>query len=504
MRTCMYLRKSRADRDNPNVSEEEVLKRHEETLLAYAKVNNLDIVEIKKEVVSGEKLSRRPEMLKLLEELEDDKYDAVLVMDFDRLGRGNMMEQGLIINAFKESNTKIITPNKIYDLDDDFDEEYLDISAFFARKELKMITKRLLRGRMKSLEEGNYISPYAPLGYDKKDKTLVINHEQAEIIKMIFDLYVNKGMGDTKISKYLEENNILNKNGKVKWDKTTIRKIIQNPVYIGKVTWGKREYKYNENGKRSSSFLDKSEWKIFEGKHEAIVDEELFKKAQLLTKERYQPHLKKARVLRNPLSYFLKCSSCGATMSIRTCKGKKDSIRCYKGCGTKSSYLYLVEDRLIKLLYKRLTELEYNFTYNKSEFSSHEINVINDTIICNEKELKKILNQKDKLFDLLEQGIYDNLTFLERMNKISNRIEAVEKTISEARKKQEQFFINKENIENKIPMIKSFKDYIDNVYWNNTPEEKNVFLREIIKYANYTKYPDADMDDFELQLFLKI
>lgn len=504
MKTCMYLRKSRADRDNPNVSDQEVLKRHRETLLAYAKENDLDVIDIKEEVVSGESLSRRPEMLKLLEEIEDNKFSAVLVMDFDRLGRGSMMEQGIIINAFKQSNTKIITPNKVYDLDDDFDEEYLDISAFFARKELKMITKRLHRGRMKSLEEGNYISPHAPFGYDKKDKTLVINEKEADIIKLIFDLYINNGMGDTKIANYLKENKVYNKNNNVNWDRTTIRKIIQNPVYIGKVSWGKREYKYKEDGKRTSKFLNKSEWKVYDGKHEAIIDEETFKKAQLLSKERYQPHIHNSKCLRNPLAYTVKCKNCGATMTLRTYKNKPDSLRCYKNCGNKSSYVYLVEEKVIRSLRLALTNLQHKLKYKKENVPTTEINIILTGIKETEAELTKVYNQKEKLYTLLEQGIYDNSTFLERMNKVTNLITDLENKLSQYYKNKELYYQTKEEIEETIPRINTFKEFIDNIYWESNVEDRNAFLRSVIDHVAYQKEPTAMMDNFEISITLKI
>jgi len=84
-------------------------------------------------------------MLELLEEVEDCKYDSVLVMDIDRLGRGNMREQGLILETFKEYDIKIVTPNKTYDLDNEFHEECSEFEAFMAHRELKIIKKRLHR-----------------------------------------------------------------------------------------------------------------------------------------------------------------------------------------------------------------------------------------------------------------------------------------------------------------------------------------------------------------------
>jgi DNA invertase Pin-like site-specific DNA recombinase len=142
-RVCIYLRKSRADLEAEARGEGETLAKHKKALLQVAKQQRLNIVKIRQEIVSGESLINRPEMMELLQEVERGLYNAVLVMDMDRLGRGNMREQGIILETFQKSGTKIITPRKVYDLQDEFDEEYSEFEAFIARKELKIITRRL-------------------------------------------------------------------------------------------------------------------------------------------------------------------------------------------------------------------------------------------------------------------------------------------------------------------------------------------------------------------------
>lgn len=114
MKTAIYLRKSRADLEAEARGEGETLAKHRTTLLKIAKEMNLNVLSVREEIVSGESLVKRPEMLALLEEIEDNKYDVVLCMDMDRLGRGGMKEQGIILEAFKRSNTKIMTPRKTY------------------------------------------------------------------------------------------------------------------------------------------------------------------------------------------------------------------------------------------------------------------------------------------------------------------------------------------------------------------------------------------------------
>lgn len=510
MKVCIYLRKSRADRDHSDMPLEAVLKNHEALLLAFAGKLNLDIADIKKEVVSGESLARRPEMLKLLEEVEDGFYDAVLVKDFDRLGRGSMMEQGLIIEAFRKSGTKIITPEKTYDLENEFDEEYIDLSAFFARKELKMITKRLHSGRMKSVSDGNYISPYAPYGYDKNHKTLTVNDWEKPVVDLIFHLYVNQGYGDTRIARYLTDHGIPNKHGKAHWDKTTIRNMIQNPVYIGKITWNKREYRYEGNGKRTSRFVNKSQWKIYEGRHEAIIDDTLFQKAQQIAEKGCIPHLHMTKPVRNPMAAMIKCGSCGATMTIRTARGKADTLRCYKHCGASmSSYLSLVEERIIDLLAQRLSDLEIPFQYMESEKKADsEYPVLLHSLENCMSQKNRLKVQIDNLHDLLEQGVYSRETFLERSKKVAENLHLVEDRIDTVKKQLSHFNALSQDNDlnhdaNNLPPLKGIREFIKTVYWRLDPKNKNEFLRNIVDTILYSKPTGTKKDGFVLDIILK-
>lgn len=487
LKVCMYLRKSREDRDSSADEPIEVtLQRHEKTLLAYSKEKKINVSEIKKEVVSGESLSKRPKMIEMLEEIEDGLYNAVLVMDIDRLTRGGMLDQGIILSTFKNNNIKIITLDKMYDLNDDLDEDMVDFSAFFARKELKMIKKRLNRGRMKSVEEGSYIGGFAPYGYNynKLTKKLEINPEESEIIKLIFDLYVNQDMGDMKIANLMRERNIKTKFNKI-WDKTTVRKIITNPIYIGKTRWG-----------QTSS---KVPFKEYDGKHEPLIEEDMYYKAQEITKNRYIPRVKNSYAERNPLSGLVKCT-CGRTMSLRSSKNQPDSVRCPLNCGNKGTYVYAIENRLIETLYTQLQEIYSELQYKKQ--ATKKKDKYSALINSNKNELNKAIEQRNKLFDLLEQGIYDNKTFLERMNILSEKITLLDKTISDIEIEQNNY---KSSIlkTDQLPLIESFLDFIETLYWKSSAKAKNDFLHQIVKAANFTK-SEKGIDLFKLELILKL
>ncbi len=506
MRTYVYLRKSRKDEQHRSESLEATLRRHEAQLLAVAKKKNLTVVKILKEVVSGDSIAARPEMIRLLHDCEENLMDAVLVMDIDRLGRGDMTDQGIIINAFKNNDVRIVTPDKTYDLDDEFDEDFFDISAFFARKELKMIKRRLARGRVASLNEGNYIGVHAPYGYRKENKTLVIVPEQAEVVRLMFDLYVNQGYGDTRIARYLDEHGILNYSNVPGWERTTIRRMLNNPIYIGKIAWNKRKFVY-ENGKRKESTLKPiEEWDIYDGRHEAIIDEDTFWKAQDLAKTRYIPHVHNSKAISNPIAYIVKCGACGRTMTQRTCKDRAPSLRCYKHCGkTASSRIDTIEKKLVELLTESLIDFQLKFSGNTgAEELGREIELLEASIEKSLAQERKMQAQQSKQYDLLEQGIYSTEVFLERSQAVAAVIERERQSQDGLRANLLEARRQLDNVQNVLPEIASSLDFLENVYWNVGAERRNAFLRGLVDRVVYTKEKGAKPDDFNLELHLKL
>ena len=161
---AVYLRKSRADLEAEARGEGETLARHEHTLLELARARKLSVIGTYRELVSGDTISDRPEMRRLLSAVERGEYDAVLCMDIDRLGRGDGSDQAVILKTFKYSNTIIITPYKTYDPRAESDEEFLEYAQFMARGEYKRIKRRMWAGGVGSAKEGKWQSPKAPFG----------------------------------------------------------------------------------------------------------------------------------------------------------------------------------------------------------------------------------------------------------------------------------------------------------------------------------------------------
>ena len=154
---AMYLRKSRKDAARESV--EETLARHEQRLLQLAQQQGLVIGTVYREVVSGDSIAARPEMQRLLQAVQRGQYQGVLVVELERLARGDTKDQGVVAEAFQCSGTRIVTPAKTYDPDNEFDEEYFEFGLFMSRREYKTIKRRMQAGVRQSVGAGIICRP---------------------------------------------------------------------------------------------------------------------------------------------------------------------------------------------------------------------------------------------------------------------------------------------------------------------------------------------------------
>ncbi|SFJ82404.1 recombinase family protein [Thermoflavimicrobium dichotomicum] len=511
-RVAMYLRKSRADLEAEARGEGETLTKHKKMLLEVAKQQKLNIVKIYEEIASGESLIHRPEMMKLLKEVEIGLYDAVLVMDMDRLGRGNMQEQGLILETFKRSRTKIITPRKVYDLEDEFDEEYSEFEAFMARKEYKIINRRLQRGRIRSIEEGNYIGTRPPYGYqiaeDKNGRFLIPHPDQAPVVRMIFEWYTHddpdQRLGTNKIAHKLNELGIRTYTGK-RWNDMLVLNIIKNEVYTGRIQWRKKVYKKptDLSKKRETETRPRSEWIDVEGKHEAIISEQLFQKAQEILKTRYHVPYYHERGIRNPLAGLIRCDMCGGTMIYRPYGRQKPHLICYNAyCSNKSSRFEYIEARLLESLRDWLDQYKMQFDIaDTPPQNNFKIELLEVTIKNHQQELKNLESQKLRLHDLLERGIYDEETFLERSKHIANRMTELREKIEQALQDLEKERLKEQAQVNIIPRVEHVLDLYPKL---DDPKQKNALLKSILDHCTYRKEKHQRNDEFTLVIHPKL
>lgn len=508
-RVAIYLRKSRSDEEAEKRGEGETLAKHKRSLLKTANILKLNIIKIYEEIVSGEFIDFRPEMNSLLKSVQNNEYDAVLVMDVDRFGRGNMQEQGLILDSFRNSKTKIITPRKTYDLTDEFDEEYSEFEAFMARKELKIITRRMQGGRVRSVEEGNYIATRPPYGYTIQDhvrggRYLVPFIEQSEVVKMIFEWYTNEQMGSSKISRELNKLGILSYTGK-HWEPSAVLVILKNAVYIGRIQWKKKDQKKSliPGKRRESKARPIGEWIDVKGKHEPIITDSTFERAQEILKTKYHiPFQLENGVPRitTSLAGLIKCGNCRSTMVYRPYANSPAHIRCNnQQCNNKSSRYEFVENKLIQSLKIWLNDFKIEWASEVNSVPNKSVLFKRNSIIGLKKEIEELDQQKGKLFDFLERGIYTEEIFIERSQNIAERIKAINQTLVEI---DLQLASEVKRQEAKNEIIPRVENVIDIYEMEKEPISKNIILKSIVHYAVYKKDKHQRNDEFTLNLYL--
>lgn len=502
---CFYLRKSREDQEAEARGEGETLAKHRKALFKLAKDYSINATKTFEEVVSGESIIHRPQMLELLKEIESGTWNSVLCMDIDRLGRGGMRDQGLILETFKTAKTKIVTPRKIYDLNDEFDEEYTEFEAFMARKELKIINRRLQSGRLRSIDEGNYLGTYPPYGYlieyDNKlgRRYLVKNPEQSEPTELIWHLYRSEHIGSSKIANELNRLGYVSYTG-INWTSASVLNMLKNPAYAGVNAWRKKETKKstNPNKRREVKTRPLDEQILIPNTHEPYVSMEEFKEVQSMITKKYHPPYQQLTRITNPLAGLIKCDMCGASMVYRPYVKQAAHIVCYnRNCPNKSSRFTYVEQKLLASLSLWLTKYKAQWS-NKPQNNDKTIIDIKARALENlKKESKELHMQKDRLHELLEKNIYDTDTFLERSKKISSKIKDTEIAIEETEKLLSTSLCNEKGTTDIMPKLEHL---LEMYYISNDPAKKNKLLKTVLDHATYRKEKAQKKDEFTLVL----
>lgn len=402
-----YLRKSRDD--DPNATVEETLSKHEEILKNWVDRNLSGPIpneNIYREVVSGETLDGRPEVLKLLQRINSPKIKAILIVEPQRLSRGDLEDCGRLIKLLRYTHTKVITPTKIYDLEDDFDRESFERELKRGNEYLEYYKKIQARGKMLSISDGCFIANRAPYGYKKlvlkegkRDiHTLEIDEEKAKIVRLIFDWHVNQNMGLGIIANKLNEMKIPSPTGNI-WTYNGLRDLVGNEHYVGKIRWN-----YNKSqhvvvdGEIKLVRLKKKDYLLFDGRHEAIIDEETFYKG-FSQRKPGKPRTKESFETKNPLAGMMFCAKCGRAVVLKPAgsKGELPRYMCGKQhiCGNGSTIADEVLAQVSDTLRKAIADFRA------------ELDATDDAIIRRQEMTISIMEQRLRELEQKEISLWD-------------------------------------------------------------------------------------------------
>lgn len=464
---AVYYRKSRGevekDLENHKFVLREICERYKWNYIEY------------EEIGTGDSISARTEIKKLLKDIREELYDAILIYDYDRLGRGNATDQDTIINSLRQTDTLIIQANpfQILNPNDERDEETMEFKGFLARREYKLITKRLSTGRKIRARQGYWSITFAPYGYeiDQDTKRLKVINEQKEIIQTMVGLYLDgKSLADIAWELNIKK---IPSPSDGKWNENAVGYILKNEVYLGWVVSNKTSRKKVLNEKNEVSYvvekIPKDEWVIVKGTHEPIISIEQHHIIKDKMRQKSN-HSNGAGV--NPFSGLVKCFNCGKTMTMQKVNDETIFVKKCSDCGNKGGDTNLISSLIsAQIMSIRKLLLDKQANVKQDSFIRDILNQINDLEI----ELNKNQIAMEKIEEMYEEGEYEKDKYLKKKEKRTKRISEIEEELSYLKKKSNDF--SSVGNQERINIIDNF---IENTYNLNDKKKLNAAYRSII------------------------
>ncbi|MGN0532991.1 MAG: recombinase family protein [Eubacterium sp.] len=477
----MYLRKSRAD--NPDETVEEVLQKHYTILQEFCKREfGFEIPEenIYREVISGESISERVEIKKVLSAVESKNIKGIIVVEPQRLSRGDLIDCGTLIDTLRYSNTVVVTPIMTYDMNNKMERRFFQDELMRGRDYLEYVKEILMRGRVASVKRGCYIGSTPPFGYDiiriGKDNTLQPN-ENADYVRLIFDMFVNEHKSMSEIAREMNAKGIKTTANK-EFSRESVRRVLQNYHYTGKVFFQRRKevttvIDGNKVIQRKRQELENC--LCVQGKHPALIDEEIFNKAQARLKEHLP--VKMDKQMRNAFAGIIFCTKCGKPMQYKCKPPYSEYLSCKTTKCSHSVRITELTDKVAQILeYCELPQLEVK--YKNGDGNSVEIQ--KKILVKLEKELEEMIEQEEMQYELLETKKYTQDLFDKRNKALRAKMSNCEKQIAEAKRNLPDAIDYSERIATLKETIEALKDNAVSI------KAKNVLLKSVIERIDYT------------------
>ena len=351
-----------------------------------------------------------------------------------------------------------------------------------------------------------------PFGYDKiklensKGYSLKVNEQEADIVKEIFRLYTFENATICSVTRQLNDRSLKPRIAD-EWNVSSVKDILANPTYIGKIVWNRRkEKKSTKNGKVIKSRPRNHDYLIYDGLHEPIIDTDIWDLVQEKRKHNI-PKVVHNDTIQNPLVGLVFCEKCGKSMQRRPYnkKNKPATLMCPNSkCDNVSSKLYIVEEKIIDSL--KIWLENYKIEYSSKSFNDNNESIIKQSIASIEKEIIKEENKLNNVYDFFEERTYDKNEYIKRSTIIKNNIKKLEEKLKEYNSELERSVKAENDNKNIIPKLKNIIELYDKL---ETSEDKNVLLKSIIGKITYLKTEkaiktDSDPTNFELNIFPKI
>ena len=436
---------------------------------AFAEYNDYEIVgEYEDAGKSGKSIEGRMEFNRMMEDIKSGKdgVSFVLVFKLSRFGR-NAADVLSTLQIMQDFGVNLICVEDGIDSSKDAGKLMISVLSAVAEIERENIRVQTMKGRIQKAREGKWNGGFAPYGYTLEKGQLFINEEEAEAIRVIFDQYVHTDIGSNGLAKCLENHGIhkiQRQNGKNPlFDAALIRRILKNPVYCGKIAYGRRKTEKVHGTRNDYKLVEQDNYLLVDGLHEGIVSEELWNAAQvkLLAQAKKYEHVNRGKDTKvHLLSGIVKCPICGAGMyGNKSIKRKADGTKYkdffYYACkhrtmtrGHKCDYKKQIHEELLdnavaEVIVKLVSNPKFAAMMQEKINMKVDTAVIEQEIINYEKRLRQSCSVKSRLIEEIDTLDPDDKHYIkrksdldDRLYKIYDKIEDAENLLIEARAKK--------------------------------------------------------------------
>jgi len=457
---------------------------------------------------SGKSIEGRVSFNQMMEDIKSGKdgVSYVLVFKLSRFGR-NAADVLATLQVMQDFRVNLICVEDGIDSSKDAGKLMISVLSAVAEIERENIRVQTMEGRMQKAREGKWNGGFAPYGYSLIDGKLEVNEEEAAAIRMIFDQYVNTDLGANGIAKYLENHGIhkiARQNGKNPlFDAALIRRIIQNPVYSGKISYGRRRTEKVHGTRNEYRQVKKDDYLLVDGLHEALVSEEVWEQAQVKVAAQAKKYEKvncDKREKIHLLSGILKCPVCGAGMyGNKSIKKRKDGSNYkdfyYYGCkhrnmtrGHKCDYKKQVHEEMLDAsVAEVISKLVSNPKF--SDLIRNKINMEVATSALDQEienykiQLRKLYHNKDTILSDMDSLDYEDKHYQRRKTDLENhlyktydKIDDAEELLVSAKAKKRSLLADKITGDNIYKALVFF----DKLYAQMNEAEKREFLSQLV------------------------
>ena len=437
---------------------------------AFADYNDYEIVGTYEDAgKSGKSIEGRLEFNRMMEDIKSGKdgVSFVLVFKLSRFGR-NAADVLSMLQVMQDFGVNLICVEDGIDSSKDAGKLMISVLSAVAEIERENIRVQTMEGRIQKAREGKWNGGFAPYGYQLIDGKLQINEEEAEAIRVIFDQYVNTDIGANGVAKYLENHGIhkiQRQNGKNPlFDAHLVRLILKNPVYCGKIAYGRRKTEKVHGTRNEYHLVEQDNYILVDGQHDAIIEEDVWQAAQvkLISQAKKYEHVNRGKDTKTHLlSGIVKCPICGAGMyGNKSIKRKKDGTKYkdfyYYGCkhrtmtrGHKCDYKKqireeLIDDAVAEVIVKLVGNSKFAEMMQEKINSKVDTDAIDGELAAYEKQLRQYYAVKLKLAEEIDSLDPDDRHYIkrkadlgDRLYRMYDKIEDVETQLIETRAKKQ-------------------------------------------------------------------